>query len=262
MFIIWSFACSTPEQAPPAPTPAPQAQPEPTQGSPDPCASVAKVDAVPPSEDPSATPEAEIAQACAWEAKGGPDALAQAARYLRTAVEQSSSPSSHYLLARTIARQRALGPSAVCEHEAYYDEMLNHLAAAGADAALRAVMRDEPLFQSAQTAIRYRIAQGQTPAEIAAHAEGLVLYGPAAGVYGNVLVVELAPGGAALIRRRDIEQPANWLEERKSDAWKAEGNALHIDVGEGSVLLGVDPSGILREGAVTRFTDAMSECEA
>ncbi len=161
-------------------------------------------------------------------------------------------PGVHAELARALAVARAQG--AVCETEAYADTLLEHARRAAADPALRARFRD-PVFAELAGATRLRVAAG-----VPVVSPGLRLYGPAAGVYGNFEVLELAADGVVVVRRRSVDDPARWVETR--GAWKAVGDGLWLELGDGPVTLTPTASGEWRAGGEVRYTDSPSECEA
>lgn len=269
---LW-LACSSSPPLPAVTAPADAPRPAPPAAAPiapPPAADVVPPELCPPPPAATAIPfdqrpagqaaREDLAQGCAWEAVGGAPAWADALRYYRAVLQVDRGPGAHYLVARAIARLQADDSSNVCVHDAYTSDLLDALIAAGADPALRARLASDPLFVPYHGAVRYRVATGQSPTAIAAAASGLVLYGPAMGVYGNVEVVTLGDGGAAVVRRRDTETGA-WSETRLPSAWKADGDALQLDVGRGPTRAVIGATGDIGDPN-TGWDDAPSECEA
>ena len=155
------------------------------------------------------------------------------------------------------------GPRPACP-EAYRSTILEHLVLAGKEPGYADAAKD-PLFNEFSTALRYRVATGTALSNLAGLAVGLVIYAPAAGVYGSQEKLTLAPGG--LLQREvlaftEADEPVR----RSTDlpnGWSIDGDALKIDTGDGPVRVTIDPAfRFVTDAGELRWVDSDSECEA
>lgn len=266
MLLAWLAAC-TPHEAAPAPAPeaAQAVAPVAAVTATDPC-----VGRVMPVKDPIPKFEAEAAAtdtlehllgyACVWETQDA----AEAAHFAGVAASRPDAPAAaHFLLARALMRVRTGGRD-ICETEAYRSTILEHLVLAGKEPGYAEAAKD-PLFNEFSTALRYRVATGHSIANLGALADGLVIYAPAAGVYGSQEKLTLAPGG--LLQREvlaftEADEPVRVTEDRPG-GWAIDGDALQIDPGDGRVRVRVTPAfQLVTDTGELRWVDSDSECEA
>ncbi|MEQ1565846.1 MAG: hypothetical protein ABMA64_09435 [Myxococcota bacterium] len=199
-----------------------------------------------------------LAQGCGWEAKGTLAGWEAAAEW----YGRVEAPVGRYLLARVTARMRAV--SGPCEHGDGDSAVLAPLSEAAADPTLAPMIAADAAFAKLRGAVRYRLAAGQTPEQIAASPVGLKFYAETVGAYGHPYIIELRANGALWVRKLVLSQdvPPSHPESVRPGGWSSPGGTrLKLDVGEGPFELDLAPGGGY-DGGGRRWFDAWAECDA
>lgn len=272
--LFWLLASCTPVTPVPTavvestPAAAPTQPPTPTVLPTDPCAgrmlpirsALAPFDATTAAAD---NMDHLLALACTFEVT---DPL-QASQFAQEAASRPDSPAAaHFLLARTLARVR-VDHGRICDTGAYSSVILDQLLLAAAEPGYAAAA-ENPVFAEFRTNVRYRVATGRPykgPGALAAIAEGLEIYAPAAGVYGSQERLTLAPGG--LLQRQVLAFDENGMPTRVSKdlpkGWSVDGESLVIDTGGGPVHVSITPDfRFVTPTGDLLWVDSDSECEA
>lgn len=191
----------------------------------------------------------------------------QASHFAQEAASRPDAPNAaHFLLARTLARTR-VDHGRICDTGAYASVILDQLLLASAEPGYAAAA-ENPVFAEFRTNVRYRAAIGRPtrgPGALAALAEGLEIYAPAAGIYGSQEKLTLAPDG--LLQREvlafdDAGAPLRVKSERPK-GWSVDGESLVIDTGDGPVHVTLTPEfRFVGPTGDLFWVDADSECEA
>ncbi len=218
-----------------------------------------------PAAAPPADPRAVEANTQGYRAYKQGDLVAALAAF-RQAVELDDRYAlAHYNLACTLALLRRQGK--VCEHDAYEDAVLDHLArAVQLDPGRAERMRTDSDLDDVRDTMRYRLLDGgdmQSEAGLKALMSGLELFGPAQGAYGATSRIVLQPDGVVDIYRRTWDADGSigeWAEGK--GRWSPHGTKLHITLDGDIQEVQPTEEGTLVVGDTALWYDHPHECSA
>jgi hypothetical protein len=193
-----------------------------------------------------------------------PDPVELAAQARARLAANAADPQANYQLALALAELRTR--AAPCEHGASLGAILEHLVlAVQQDPANRALMRQEGRFEALHSSLRYRLLdQGGAGGarDLQAVFSGLVLWGPAAGVWGSSGSLTLRPDGSVAVVKRVLGEGGMVEQVEPDGSWSAAGGPLKLTIGGETQELRIGESGALRDASGPRWYDVPSECGA